>query len=182
MPDRSLRVPALAALVVLAGLTAACRKPSAPVMSAGRAAPAAPAPAPASDAAAVEAFIKGLYAPDTIVEPKVFDAAMLALMAENARVTPKGDVGALDGDPFCDCQDSEGMRAQVAVIEVKADSATVVANLAWSGDAAPRTDRITYDLVKVDGTWRIHDISAKDMPSLRRLYIDSNAAAARPKP
>ena len=39
-------------------------------------------------------------------------AAMIELIRQNAKLTPEGDVGEIDGDPICDCQDSGGITVE----------------------------------------------------------------------
>ena len=139
---------------------------------------AASAAEPSPDAAQIATFVQNLYSgkPWT-AQKKYFDPPMVALIEEDRRLTPKGEMGALDFDPFCDCQDAEGLRTQVVVRTVTQSEATVEANLTFGGDGANQKVKVTYHLVKIAGAWRIHDISSKDAPSLRQLFITSNAQA-----
>jgi hypothetical protein len=108
----------------------------------------------------------------------VFDPAMIALLKENDRLTPKGDEGALDGDPICDCQDDGGLavRRMTVVSSNAVDASATVEFVLAAGDK--RTERL--DLVLVGGVWRIHDIHTKDTPSLRAYLTDANRELLTP--
>ncbi len=141
---------------------------------------ASPGAQPLPDAAQVETFVKQLYAPRSMTKLKQYaDPPLAALIDEDARLTPKGDEGALDFDPFCNCQDDTGLQVQVVVRSVTPKAATVDANLTFSGNTEHHKDKITYHLVMLDGAWRIHDMTSKDVKSLRQLFVDSNAQMVR---
>jgi hypothetical protein len=81
-------------------------------------------PAGAQDLGGAKTFVTGLYAayakhpgPDYLGRQAktVFSPALLDLMRRDAARTPKGDVGTLDGDPICNCQDYGITAVQVAV-------------------------------------------------------------------
>jgi hypothetical protein len=175
-----LTIAALAGIAAL-GLTA-CSKPApAPQPESSSA-----APAPASVAAVPvdpKAFLTSLYAhydgSQSNFSPfdapgDYFDPQLLALMDANDRATPDDEVGALDGDPICDCQDYQKLRADITVTSVKDDTAEAEVKLR---DAGAKPKLMTYKLAQVGGKWRIHDIGTKDMPSLRRLLINSTPKA-----
>ncbi|MEI9906174.1 MAG: DUF3828 domain-containing protein [Asticcacaulis sp.] len=139
-------------------------------------------------AATPMAFMQGLYghyvsefstgqwdfSPLNDVAPAYFDPDMLALMSEDQRLN-EGQVGALDGDPICGCQDTYRMQVTFTVKSQTASAATIVAHVGGGGPAV--VDR-TFQLVSTGGRWRIHDISDPDVPSLRALFITSNKEAA----
>lgn len=76
---------------------------------------------PAADAAEAERFLRQLYAsysPDgpgvpnkAVKEEDVYDASLIALMKADQDAAG-GEVGYLDGDPLCDCQDWGDLRVQ----------------------------------------------------------------------
>src|ERR1700735_2592532 len=97
----------------------------------------AAAPATAQDAAGARAFVHSLYAayhgpgPDYLgrLAPQVFAPGLLALIRRAAASTPQGDVGVLDGDPICDCQDSGGLRnVEVTVVGAAGGQARATAH------------------------------------------------------
>jgi len=72
------------------------------------------------------------------------------------------DVGVLDYDPICQCQDTVALR----IVSVVTKGPSAVATLA----AGAGTDRaiVHLHLVARDGDWSIADISTKAQPSLIR--------------
>jgi hypothetical protein len=180
-PSMKLALGALA----LAGLCAAggCQAPasnSATNAPATNAAAAAPAPDPA-DAADAKAFLVGLYAHyrsnknntfnlfDTN-STQVFDADTLALLKADTKAL-KGDLGAIDGDWLCDCQDFTSIVATVNVTAATPTTAEATSDFHDTVDPRP-SERDTFDLVKVNGAWRIHDMSTPGQPPLRKTLQD----------
>jgi hypothetical protein len=176
--------------LALALAVAACQKPPsnaaatpAPVETntATVAAPAAAVAAPASgDAADAKAFLDGLYAhykvsKDNTFAPfeaniaEVLDPDTRALMKADDKLL-KGDVGDIDGDWLCDCQDFESITAVVAVQSATPTDAKATAVFTDTMDGKPKTD--TFDLVKTSAGWRIHDMGTADQPSLRKVLQD----------
>lgn len=114
--------------------------------------------------------------------PRVFDPSLIALMRDNERLTPSDEVGALDGDPICDCQDSEGMKAKIGAIRATGQSAaTARVDIVFAVATPPDTRQLDLDLVRSRGQWRIRDIHSKDQPSLRAYLIQANREAAAAK-
>jgi hypothetical protein len=80
-----------------------------------------------------------------------------------------GEVGNLDGDPICDCQDP-GHPGQLKVQSIALSASTPASLKATVGFVIvhdPRT--VTLLLLKTPSGWRIDDIATKDTPSLRAL-------------
>jgi hypothetical protein len=110
--------------------------------------------------------------------PQVFDPALVALIRDSDRLTPEGDAPPLDGDPICDCQDAEGMRAKIGAIRATGrTSATARVDITFAAVKPPEVRRLNFDLVQSRGQWRVHDIHSKDMPSLRAFLIQANREA-----
>jgi len=135
---------------------------------------ASPAPVSAQDLGAAKAFVTGLYAaygkppgPDYLGRQAkaVFSPALLGLMARDAARTPKGEVGALDGDPICNCQDHEITGVSVVVTETGSGRATAIVGFRNFG----RAESVGLDLVWAQGGWRVDDVHARDMLSLVKL-------------
>lgn len=96
----------------------------------------------------------------------VFAPRLLSLVRLDAARTPTGDVGALDGDPICDCQDSGELR----VVDLKVTRNGVGRAVATVVLRFPHESRaLRLDLVSIRGRWRIDDIHSKDTPSLARF-------------
>ena len=107
----------------------------------------------------------------------IFHPSLLALIEEDERLA-NGEVGALDGDPLCDCQDDSGMTFQIRAVRAEGFSrATAIVVRREVED--PAAEAITLDLASVGGRWRVYDIHSKDTPSLRAFLIKSNAEARR---
>ena len=145
----------------------------------------------ADGVADARAFVVRLYAhypiPDRepVFDPlgkdagSVFDASLIRLIREDERLA-KGEVGALDGDPLCDCQDDGGMTFKVGDVTAVGPArakATVVSR--EPGATPPEVEEITLDLVEVAGHWRIRDIHTKDTPSLQAYLAKSNRERTR---
>ena len=142
-------------------------------------------PAAAQDPGAAKAFVAGLYAaygkppgPDYLGRQAkdVFSPALLDLMRREAAHTPKGEVGALDGDPICNCQDYEIRDVSVTVTMSGATSATAIVNFRNLG----QTEAVGLDLVWAKGGWRVDDVHAKEMLSLVKLLEGSLATKPLP--
>jgi hypothetical protein len=85
------------------------------------------------------------------------------------RTAHPGEIGKLDRDPICDCQDP-GDRGDLNVQSIKlfASSQTrLKATVAFLITNEPVT--VTLSLLDTRPGWRIDDIRSRDMPSLRAL-------------
>ena len=159
-----------AAVLALGLALAGCNKP---VPTAAPATPpvAAPAPPPAIDAAAAaeaKAFLDSLYAHyktsknnsfspmgDNVAQ--VFDADTIKLLADDTKAL-KGELGEIDGDYLCDCQDFETITATVAVQAATPATAKATADFM----VFDQKHHNEFDLVKVNGAWRVHDVRERD--------------------
>jgi hypothetical protein len=134
---------------------------------------AAPSVGAAQDLASARTFVEGLYSayhgdgPDYLGRQasQVFAPGLLALVRLDKARTPHGDVGALDGDPICDCQDFEITKVVVTV--EAAGPGRAAARAQFRNFGQPQTVRL--DLLAVPGGWRIADVHTADMPSMARF-------------
>ena len=110
--------------------------------------------------------------------PAYFDSGLIALMQENERVTPQGDVGAMDFDPVCACQDYGKLTAGIHVLSASDKAAKAAVVLHDDGPSPGPDVSLSYDLVRVGKGWRIHDIGTNDVPSLRQLLVKANKLPA----
>jgi hypothetical protein len=146
------------------------------------------ASAQAQDLPAARTFVTGLYTayqrqpgPDYLGKQiaEVFAPDLIALIKREAASVAKGDVGALDGDPICDCQDWQISKVEVAVSGPKPGAAVAEVRFQNAGEAR----QVRLDLVAVQGRWRVADVHTPDMPSLAKMLQDSiaqNMKAGRP--
>jgi len=142
----------------------------------------------AQDLPTAKTFVAGLYSayqrqpgPDYLGKQmaEVFAPDLIALIKREAASVPKGDVGALDGDPICDCQDWQITKVEVTVSASRPGAA--VADVHFQNAGEPRQVRL--DLAAVQGRWRVGDVQTPDMPSLAKMLQDSivqNTKAGRP--
>jgi hypothetical protein len=93
---------------------------------------------------------------------RYFAPKLMAAIKEDARLA-HGEVGYVDGDPICQCQDPDGLHASVTSVTLNGrDKATVRVAIAFTGDKPRPT---TYTLVRTSAGWRIADVSSADEPS-----------------
>ncbi|HEY0413266.1 MAG TPA: DUF3828 domain-containing protein [Allosphingosinicella sp.] len=126
--------------------------------------------APSQAAEPPRAFVERLYAsyrdPDfsPLAKPEqVFAPALVAAIREDRRLS-RDEVGFMDADPLCECQDPGGMRPLVeAVSEPTRGTATVRVTLRFG--PADRRD-LSLRLVRLAAGWRIADVASTDQPSL----------------
>ncbi len=145
-------------------------------------------PAPAQSLPDARAFVTGLYdayrrypGPDYLGRHSgaVFSPDLIALIRREAASTPQGDVGALDGDPICDCQDWR--ISDVAMAVSASGPGAAAAEVRFRNAGRPQTVRL--DLVSVRGRWRVGDVHSETTPSLVQLLRQSiarNAPKGRP--
>jgi hypothetical protein len=91
--------------------------------------------AAAPDAASAKAFVEKLYShyPSNPNRPafdptgknanQVFDPGMIAAFREDTRLA-NGEVGFVDSDPLCQCQDDGGLKATVVSVTMTGANAT----------------------------------------------------------
>ena len=96
---------------------------------------------------------------------RVFSPRIRALLRRDKRLTPKGDVGALDGDPICDCQDFDIRRVDLTAKRVGFGRAEVVAQF----DNLGSHNVVRLDLITVRGAWRIDNIHSSSIPDLAQF-------------
>ena len=168
------------AVRILAGLTAIL----------ALAAPAL-APAAAPSAGSAREFVAWIYShypqrEHSTFDPmgrsaaQVFDPPMVALLREDSRLAG-GEVGAIDADEFCQCQDDSGLKSRIGEVRgASPTTASVVVTLAYPGEhQTGGPAHITLSLVRLKGQWRVHDIASADSPSLVAYLVKANADARR---
>ena len=135
----------------------------------------APAAAPADTP---QAFFTRLYASyrnrdfSPLTHPeRTFTPAFVAALKEDAQLF-RGEVGFIDADPICQCQDPSGMRASIAGIQrQRAAAADVRVTLRFGGSDVRS---IKLKLATTPAGWRVADIAAADEPSFLRDLQASN--------
>jgi len=119
---------------------------------------------------------------------QVFGPDIVRELAENDRLTPEGEQGAIDADPICSCQDPGGMTAEVLSSRMTgADTAEVKVKLQWPlpEDPIPSqipdyTQHLTLQLQFTPAGWRVRDIgSAEARDSFLGYLKEANAEARK---
>ena len=129
------------------------------------------------------AFVQSIYGSyrDTDFSPfkhpdRYFAPRLKAAIDEDSRLA-KDEVGYLDGDPICQCQDTDGLRPKILRVRTNGrDSATADVLLDYTDSTARR---IRLSLVHTKTGWRIADITAGDEGSLLRALEASNRKARK---
>jgi len=125
--------------------------------------------APAQPAESPGDFVSRLYAAyrSSDYSPfrrpaSVFASPLVAALRENERLS-SGEVGYLDADPLCQCQDASGLRASIAAVRrPRRGAAEVRVRIAFpGGDARDLRLRLAW----TPAGWRIADIATADEPS-----------------
>lgn len=110
-------------------------------------------------------------------KPEQFFAPPLrAAILEDEKLA-HGEVGFLDGDPLCDCQDISGMHSRIVSIERTGSSANARVLLRFEGTSDRRDIRLK--LVWTRPGWRIADVGTKSEPSLLHDLLEANKKARR---
>jgi hypothetical protein len=135
-------------------------------------------PAGLADAAI---FLRRLYAHYPIPDRKnafspfgrdaasVWDRELLAQIRLDEKLA-HGEEGALDYDPICQCQDDDGLKAEIGAPRSVGATAEVPVTLRFGTTKV----FVTFVMSRVGSSWRVHDIRAKDTPSLLRYLTDEN--------
>lgn len=98
---------------------------------------------------------------------RIFSPSLLKLMRRDRQLAGSGYVGKLDFDPGCDCQDPDGMR--VVAVNVSATVAgRAISDVHLDFGGAQKTI-VHLQIIYLRQGWRIDEILAADMGSLRKL-------------
>ena len=177
---------ALTGALVLAGCqTAANNTAATPPAIATNAPPVPPGlQTTGSDTEDVKAFLEGVYAhyktsssksdfqPFDANGPDVLDPDTLALMKADEKAL-NGDLGDIDADWLCACQDYTSIKATIAVQSATATTAKATSDFQDVDDKSAKPRHDTFDLVKTPAGWRIHDMTTDGgPPSLRKVLQD----------
>ncbi|HEX9965437.1 MAG TPA: hypothetical protein VGB04_10700 [Allosphingosinicella sp.] len=126
----------------------------------------APAPAAETPRAFVERLYAGYRQPDydPLADPGlIFAPSLVAAMAEDSRLS-RDEVGYMDADPLCQCQDAAGLRPLVREVRPSGRSAAT-ADILLRFPGADRRD-LSLRLVRTGAGWRVADVVTADEPSL----------------
>jgi hypothetical protein len=107
---------------------------------------------------------------------RIFAAPLTAAIKEDQRLA-RGEVGFLDGDPLCDCQDTGGIRSRIIWLVANGASASARVSVRFAGSGDNRDVRLK--LVLTSAGWRIADVGTRNEPSLLHDLSEANRKAKR---
>ena len=107
---------------------------------------------------------------------RIFARRLNAAISEDERLA-HGEVGFLDGDPLCACQDTGGMHSRVVSVSTARRSATAHVLVRWGGTSDKRD--IELKLVRTAAGWRVNDVGTADERSLLRDIEQANRRARK---
>jgi hypothetical protein len=135
----------------------------------------------AQTAESAKAFVQQVYAayanPDwrhqAKREEKFYTKTLLHLIVADETGHP-GEIGKLDWDPICSCQDpgDPGQLKVQSITLCRTEPLRLKAVVVFKIAEEPRT--VTLSLLKTSSGWRIDDIAEKETPSLRALLKNAN--------
>jgi len=102
---------------------------------------------------------------------KYFTKQLADLIWKDATKTPDGEVGALDGDPLYNAQDTDIKNFVIGKATIKGDAASVPVNFTNFGNKVT----ITFDLKNVTGAWKIDNINYGNGENLAKWLKESAA-------
>jgi hypothetical protein len=129
----------------------------------------------ATDAASVRAFFESIYRhygkngkgidPLGTAGAKVFDSSFRALLRADARAAGPGEVGVVDSDLLCACQDWDNVRDLSVALRPGGPSITIADVSFALGTGTNARRKIEFALVRVHGDWRIHNVIDRTDPA-----------------
>ncbi len=118
----------------------------------------------------------------------VFDSSLIALLQADQKAMGPDEVGVLDGDPICSCQDWDGIwDLKIAIQPLGEGRAKAAVSFAlFAPQAGTDRDRRSLDmtLVSAGGQWRIWDILDKSDPKAPfdlRVELEKEIHASKAK-
>jgi hypothetical protein len=81
------------------------------------------------------------------------------------RAQAGGEIGIIDGDPICQCQDV--VKFRVTEVNVGGDSKNALVDVAFRNGSD--RGKVKLSLLYTDYGWLIDDITTRDMPSYRTI-------------
>jgi hypothetical protein len=111
-----------------------------------------------------EALLEAFYAPylqgdiPDYEDGTFFSSRLQGLYEHDSEITPEGEMGAIEFDPFIAGQDFDLTDFAIGTPIATNDAATV--DVSFSNFETPVT--LTYDLVWEDDSWKIDDVMSTD--------------------
>ena len=115
-------------------------------------------------------YLDGAFPED---EAAFQSVALQGLYAHDAEITPEGEMGAIEFDPYINGQDYDISNLVIGTPEVSGDQTTVVVSF----DNFDQPTTLSYDLVLEDDGWKIDDVASDEGEYPYRLSAIFAAAA-----
>ena len=141
------------------------------------------ATAHAQDGLSAEAFLRSVYgryksggkpiAPTDADAASIYAPALVKLFLADEKAV-NGEVGVLEADPICACQDFDIRSVRISSHQSAPGRADATARFNNLGTATV----VRFELVAVDGNWRIADIDEEGVGLLSKALKDEIAAIA----
>lgn len=103
---------------------------------------------------------------------RIFAPPLVAAIKEDGRLSG-GEVGYMDADPLCQCQDPGGLRPVIGQV-YRPTPKTATADIVLTFSGSDRRD-LKVRLVRTGAGWRVADIATADEPSLLESLRRFNA-------
>jgi hypothetical protein len=154
-----------------------------------------PIPAAAQDAASAKTFLQSVYAlyakngKGATLTSRYYDSTLLRLVATDNKLNA-GDIGVLEGDPVCGCQDWAGIWDLKIEIGMMQDPNLALADVTFAlsapnGRKKDDLRKLQFTLAPEHGQWRIYDIvddSDPKAPFQLRKELEKDIASLRKSP
>jgi hypothetical protein len=152
-------------------------------------------PAAAQDAASAKTFLQSVYAlyskngKGATLTSRYYDSTLLRLVTIDNKLNA-GDIGVLEGDPVCGCQDRKGIWDLKIDVQMMQDPNLALADVtfALSAPTGRRKDdlrKLQFTLAPARGQWRIYDIvddSDPKAPFQLRKELEKDIASLSKSP
>jgi hypothetical protein len=132
----------------------------------------------AAQAESARAFVQRVYAGYAREDfnsldhiDRYFAPPLAAAIRDDERLAD-GEVGYLDGDPLCDCQDFSELKPRIERVRMHGRAAADARILLDFGTSDARI--VSLQLVLTKGGWRVADVATKEEPSLLGALRRSN--------
>jgi hypothetical protein len=128
-----------------------------------------------------KAYMERLYASyrdakfNPLARPdRYFAPRLVAAIKEDERLS-HGEVGYVEADPICQCQDPDGLHAKVTRVTRQGPAKAAAEVIIDFTDSTAR--RVKFSIERTSAGWRIADVSSGDEPSFLRGIEASNRKA-----
>jgi hypothetical protein len=152
-------------------------------------------PVAAQDAASARTFLQSVYAlyakngKGAALTSRYYDSTLLRLVATDNKLNA-GDIGVLEGDPVCGCQDWAGIWDLKIEIQMMQDPNLALADVTFAlsapnGRKKDDLRKLQFTLAPERGQWRIYDIvddSDPKAPFQLRKELEKDIASLRKAP